>query len=82
MIRAHEQEVRGIHMKTIKIIGAALALTISGAAAAATADCCKDMACCKEGADCCKDGKQSDCCHGMKKGGDHAGHDMSGKPAK
>ena len=71
-------------MKTIKIIGAALALTISGAASAAAADCCKDMACCKEGADCCKekDGKKSDCCHDMKKGGDHAGHDMSGKPAK
>jgi hypothetical protein len=55
-------------MNTLKIIGAALALTVAGAAAAATADCCKDMACCKEGADCCQD---------MKKGGDHAGHDMS-----
>jgi hypothetical protein len=64
-------------MKTLKIMGAVLALTISGAASATAADCCKDMACCKE-----KDGKKSDCCHDMKKGGDHAGHDMSGAPAK
>lgn len=64
-------------MKTLKILGAALALTVSGAASAAAADCCKDMACCKDGADCCKDGKK-DCCP-EHKGGDHAGHDMSAK---
>ena len=41
-------------MKKLSIIGAALALAIPAAAHAA-ADCCKDMACCKEGADCCKE---------------------------
>ena len=68
-------------MKKFSIIGAAFALTLSTAAFAA-ADCCKEMACCKEGADCCKerDGKAS-CCEDMK-GGGHAGHDMSGKPKK
>ena len=65
------------------IDGAALraaGVTLRGAAFAA-APCCADMACCKEGADCCKEGKK-DCCADMKKGGDHAGHDMSGTPKK
>ena len=66
-------------MKTLKLIGAAAALVLVPASAFAAADCCKDMACCKEGKDCCKDGK-GDCCKDMKKGDDHAGHvghDMS-----
>lgn len=69
-------------MTKLKLIGTALALSLSSAAFAA-APCCADMACCKDGADCCKeqDGKK-DCCADMKKGGDHAGHDMSGTPKK
>jgi len=67
-------------MKMLSIMGAALALAVPATAYAAS-DCCKDMACCKDGADCCKDGK-GDCCKDMKKGGDHAGHDMPTAPAK
>lgn len=66
-------------MKKISIIAAAIALGIPATAYAA-ADCCKGMECCKDGADCCKDGK-GDCCKDMKKGGDHAGHDMQGDHA-
>ena len=66
-------------MTKLKLVGAALALSLPGAAFAAS--CCADMTCCKEGADCCKEGKK-DCCADMKKGGDHAGHDMSGTPKK
>lgn len=64
-------------MTKIKLIGAAIALSLSGAAFAAGAGCCADMACCKDGGDCCKskDGKAADCCAKMK--GD-AKHDMSG----
>ena len=41
-------------MSKFKLIGAAVALTLSSTAFAATAaDCCPDMTCCKEGADCC-----------------------------
>ena len=61
-------------MSKFKLIGAAVALTISSAALAATAaDCCQDMACCKDGADCCDCGtkaKAADCC-------DHAQGSMS-----
>lgn len=52
-------------MKKLAIIGAALALAIPATADAA-ADCCKDMACCKD----------------MTHGGDHAGHDRPAAPAK
>ena len=73
-------------MTKLKLIGTAVALSLSSATYAAGASCCADMACCKEGADCCKekDGKPADCCAGMKDGGhgDHAGHDMSGAPMK
>ena len=69
-------------MTKFKLISAAFALTLSTGAFAAVANCCADMACCKDGADCCKDkdGKKGGCCAGMKDGkhGDHAGHDMSG----
>ncbi len=41
-------------MTKFKLIGAALALSLSGAAFATGASLCADMACCKEGADCCK----------------------------
>ncbi len=70
-------------MKTIKFIGAAIALAFVPATAFAAADCCASMACCKDGADCCNDGK-GDCCKDMAKGGDHANHAMSGMkmPAK
>ncbi len=53
-------------MTRLKLIGAAFALSLSTAATAVAADCCRDMACCKEGADCC----------GRVGGGtgDHAGH--------
>lgn len=67
-------------MKMLSIMGAALALALPASAYAA-ADCCRDMACCKEGADCCKGGK-GDCCKDMKMGGDNAGHDMPAAPAK
>jgi hypothetical protein len=60
-------------MKKLSIIAAALALA-NPATAHAAADCCKDMACCKGG--------KGDCCKDMKKGGDHAGHDMPTTPAK
>ncbi|RYG86382.1 MAG: hypothetical protein EON59_10120 [Alphaproteobacteria bacterium] len=70
-------------MTKFKIIAAALALSIPGAAFAA-AGCCAGMACCKEGTDCCKDKDGKSCCDGMKKdaGGKdapdkHAAHDMS-----
>lgn len=55
-------------MKTIKFIGAAIALALVPATAFAAAGCCADKTCCKDGADCCKD----------MKGGDNAGQDMSG----
>ena len=68
-------------MTKLKLIGSALALSLSGAAFAAGASCCADMACCKEGADCCKEqkGNKVDCCD-KKDGGkpNHAKHDMSG----
>ena len=67
-------------MKKLSIIGAVFALTFPVTAYAA-ADCCRNMACCEQGADCCNDGR-TDCCRGMTKGGDHAGHDMSAPPAK
>ena len=70
-------------MTKLKLIGAAFALVIPGAAFAAS--CCADMACCKEGADCCeeKDAAKADCCADMKsKGGDHAGHDTPGAPKR
>lgn len=65
-------------MTKLKLIGTALAMSLASVASAAGADCCADMACCKEGKDCCKkqDGKKADCCAKMKAdtGGDHAGH--------
>jgi len=64
-------------MKTIRLIGAAVALALVPASAFAAVDCCADKTCYKDGADCCKDGKK-DCCEDMKKGGDHADQDMSG----
>ena len=68
-------------MTKFSIIGAAFALSLS-TAAFATADCCKDMTCCKEGADCCDEQKsRQSCCDDMKHGA-HAGHDMSGSPKK
>jgi hypothetical protein len=67
-------------MNRIKIVAAAAALAIPGVSFA-TADCCAGKECCKERADCCKDGK-GDCCRDKKSGGEHAGHDMSGKPGK
>ena len=42
-------------MKTIKFIGAAIALALVPATAFAAADCCAGKECCKDGADCCKD---------------------------
>ncbi len=68
-------------MKTIKLIGAGLALTFSTAAfAAQEMDCCKEMqSCC-----CCKkEGDKPGCCDKMKQdspGDEHAGHDMSPEP--
>ena len=59
-------------MKKLKFIGVAVALALVPATAFA-ADCCAGKECCKDGADCCKD---------MKKGGDHAGHNMPAAPAK
>ncbi len=60
-------------MKTIKFIGAAIALALVPATAFAAADCCA-------GKECCKDGAKKDCCADMKdmKHGEHAGHDLSG----
>lgn len=60
-------------MTKLKLIGAALALALPTAAFAA-GSCCADMACCKDG--------KGDCCAEMKKGGDHAGHDMQSAPKK
>lgn len=66
-------------MTKFSVLGAALALSLSTAAFAA-ADCCKDMACCREGADCCAEQKaEKSCCDHAKHDG-HAGHDISGKP--
>ena len=64
-------------MMKFKLIGTAIALSLSTVAFAADAGCCAEMACCKDGAECCKgkDGK-ADCCADMK-GGD-AKHDMPG----
>ena len=64
----------------LTIIGAALALALTSTAAYAADSCCAGMECCKDGKECCKekDGKKADCCKDMKKGDDHAGHDMSG----
>lgn len=67
-------------MKTIKFVAAAIALSLVPAAAFAATDCCAGKECCKDAKDCCKDGK-GDCCKDMK-GGDHAGHDMSGMSMK
>lgn len=58
-------------MTRLKLLGAALAMTISTAALAASGcDCCKDAK-----ADCCKDkdGKKMACCAKQKtmKDGDH-----------
>lgn len=73
-------------MKTIKFIGAAIALALVPATAFAAADCCAGKECCKDGADCCKDkdGAKKDCCADMRdmKHGEHAGHDMSGMQKK
>lgn len=55
----------------LKFAGLALALTFSTAAIAA--DCCKDMACCKEGADCCDNGKAKKDAPSQH-AGDHAIH--------
>ena len=60
-------------MKKLSIICAALALAIPATVYAA-ADCCKDMACCKDG--------KGDCCEDMKKQRDHVRHDMPAAPAK
>ena len=66
-------------MKTIKFIGAAIALALVPATAFAAADCCAGKECCKD-----KDGAKKDCCADMKdmKHGEHAGHDMSGMQKK
>ena len=56
-------------MTKLKVIGTALALSLSSAAFATGAGCCADMACCKDGADCCDHGDKA-------KGGNHAGHAM------
>ena len=50
-------------MTKFKLISAAFALTLSTGAFAAVANCCADMACCKDGADCCDHAKG-----GMKHG--------------
>ena len=55
-------------MTKFKLISAAFALTLSSGAFAAVANCCADMACCKDGADCCD--------HGAKAKDDHAAHAM------
>jgi hypothetical protein len=60
----------------LKLAGLALALTFSTAAVAA--DCCKDMACCKEGADCCDEKADRKSCCDEAKHGEHAGHGMGG----
>ena len=61
-------------MTKFKLISAAFALTLSTGAFAAVANCCADMACCKDGADCCKVGakaKAADCCDHAKGGMKH-----------
>lgn len=69
-------------MIKFKLISAAVALTLSSGAFAAVANCCADMACCKDGADCCDKAKgakaKADCCDkaGKAKHADHAGHAM------
>lgn len=58
-------------MTKFKLIGGAIALSLSSVAFAAGAGCCADMACCKQGGDCCKgkDAKTADCCAKMKRDG-------------
>ncbi|HVF94666.1 MAG TPA: hypothetical protein VM900_10175 [Sphingomonas sp.] len=71
-------------MKKLSIIGAALALAVPATAYAA-ADCCKEMACCKDKGDCCKDKQTGKSCCGDGKHNEHdehAGHDMPAAPAK
>lgn len=53
-------------MNTYKLVAAAFALSLSTATFAGAADCCPDMACCKDGADCCD--------HAKGKDGEHADH--------
>ena len=64
-------------MPKFKLSSAAFALTLSSGAFAAVANCCADMACCKDGADCCDKGAKAkaDCCDKAKHA-DHAGHAM------
>lgn len=50
-------------MNTYKLVAAAFALSLSTAAVAATAECCPDMACCKQGADCCDKSKGNESAH-------------------
>ncbi len=65
-IQTHTLLFGELRMSKFKLIGAAVALTISSAAfAAIAADCCPDMVCCKDSADPCGDS-------GEAKGGDHA----------
>lgn len=49
-------------MNTPKLIAVALVMLASPAVAVA-ADCCADMACCKDGADCCKENKGEEGAH-------------------
>jgi len=61
-------------MTKFKLISTALALTLSTGAFAAVANCCADMACCKDGADCCKNGAKAqaaDSCDPAKSGMHH-----------
>lgn len=67
-------------MKNLKLIGAALALTLSSTGFAA-----EGMECCKDEATCCckKEGDKPGCCDKMKKdmpASDHSGHDMPDAP--
>jgi hypothetical protein len=55
-------------MTKFKLLTAAFALSLS-TGAFAVADCCANMACCKEGADCCDKGDQA-------KSTDHSDCDM------
>jgi hypothetical protein len=48
--------------KTLKALGAALALTVLGAGVASAAEAMKDCCCCDQRAE-----KQADCCDHMKK---------------
>lgn len=54
-------------MTKFKLISTALALTLSTGAFAAVANCCADMACCKDGAK----AKAADCCDPAKGGMHH-----------